>query len=90
MTMTKKVTGSAIAAAAAGLFAMGYVGTVLAADSGTVQCAGVNSCKGQSDCKSARNSCKGQNACKGQGFVTMTQLECEQAKAAASMDKMSK
>jgi len=88
MTSTKKLTGAAIAAAAASLFAMGYAAPVLADDMGKVHCEGVNGCKGKSDCKSAKNSCQGQNSCKGQGFKEMSKEECEKAKA--DMSKMSK
>ena len=42
---------------------------------------GVNSCKRQSDCKSATNSYKGQNNCAGHGFKTLSQAECDAAKA---------
>lgn len=76
----KGLTGAAIAAAAAGLFAMGYAAPVLADEGGKVHCEGVNSCKGKSDCASAKNSCKGQNSCKGEGFKEMTAQECEKAK----------
>ena len=77
----KGLTGAAIAAAAAGLFAMGHAAPVLAAEEGKVKCEGVNSCKGKSDCSSAKNSCKGQNSCKGEGFKEMSAAECEKAKA---------
>jgi len=82
MRSTTRLTGAAIAAAAAGLFAMGFAAPVMAADDGKVQCQGVNGCKGQSDCKSAKNSCQGQNSCKGQGFKQMTAEECTKAKEA--------
>jgi hypothetical protein len=88
MTSTKKLTGAAIAAAVAGLFAMGHALPVMADEAGKVKCEGVNSCKGKSDCKGAKNSCSGQNSCKGQGFKEMSQADCEKAKADAS--KMSK
>ena len=81
MTKTKRLTGAAIAAAAAGLFAMGHAAPALADDAGKIQCEGVNSCKGKGDCKGAKNSCKGENSCKGQGFKAMTKEECEKAKA---------
>jgi hypothetical protein len=81
MTSTKALTGAAIAAAAAGLFAFGYAAPVLADEQGKIHCEGVNSCKGKSDCASAKNSCQGQNACKGQGFKEMSKEECEKAKA---------
>jgi hypothetical protein len=77
----KKMTGIALATAAAGLFAVTAVGPT-AAQAAKVKCEGVNSCKGQSDCKSAQGSCKGLNSCKGQGFKEMTQAECDKAKMA--------
>jgi hypothetical protein len=77
---TGRIAGVAIAAAAAGLFAMGYSAPVLADDTGKVQCEGVNSCKGASDCKSAHNACKGQNSCKGKGWKELTGAECDKAK----------
>ncbi len=81
MTSTRRLTGAAIAAAAAGLFSMGHATPVLADEQGKIHCEGVNSCKGKSDCASAKNSCQGQNACKGQGFKEMTAEECAKAKA---------
>jgi len=78
--MSKTVSGSAIAAAAALLFSVASI-TTASADEAKMHCTGVNSCKGQSSCKSASNSCKGQNSCKGKGFVEMTQKECDAAKA---------
>ena len=77
----KGLTGAAIAAAAAGLFAIGYAAPVLAAEDGKVKCEGVNGCKGQSDCAGAKNSCKGQNSCKGEGFKEMSKADCDKAKA---------
>jgi uncharacterized membrane protein len=74
MTRTK----TALAAAAAALFASGVVATVAQAQSqGTLKCVGGNACKGTSACKSANSACKGQNACKGTGFTMVgTDLEC--------------
>jgi hypothetical protein len=77
----KKLTGIALATAAAGMFAM-TVAVPTAAQAAKVKCEGVNGCKGLSDCKSAGGSCKGLNACKGQGFKEMTQAECDKAKMA--------
>lgn len=62
-----------LASTAAALFALGgsfTAGPAQAADTMTVQCAGVNSCKGHADCKTAKNECKGMNSCKGQGWVS--------------------
>ena len=72
----KKVSGAALAVAAAGLFLSGTAATVSAADTAMVHCYGVNACKGQSDCKTANSSCKGHNECKGQGFLAMSAEEC--------------
>ena len=77
MQMSKSVSGTAIAAAAALLFSVGSF-TTASADEAKVHCDGVNSCKGQSSCKSAKNSCKGQ------GFKELTQKDCDAAKAQAS------
>ncbi len=76
-----KLTGIALATAAAGMFAMTAAGPA-AAQAAKVKCEGVNSCKGHGSCKSASNSCKGQNTCKGKGFMEMGQAECDQAKMA--------
>ena len=68
MNTAKKLSGFALATAAAGLFAL----APLAAPAGSeasFKCVGGNACKGHSACKTATSACKGQNACKGQGFV---------------------
>lgn len=78
----RKISGLAVAAAAAALFMTGCADMGGASHSGTeakVACNGGNACKGQSECKSANSSCKGQNACKGQGFVSLTTDECKKA-----------
>jgi len=70
-----------LATAAASLF---LAGPVLAADESAdeqVKCEGVNACKSQSACATAGSSCAGKNACKGKGFLTMSEAECEEAKA---------
>jgi hypothetical protein len=76
-----KLSSAALAAAAAMLFTSGFATVSVAADAAKVHCSGVNSCKGMSECKSAKNSCKGQNSCKGTGWVSMSQAECDAAKA---------
>ena len=84
MSNTSRLTGVAIAAAAATLFIAGCAsqGGTQTADSGAVKvkCYGANSCKGQAECKTGMNNCKGQNACKGQGFSAMTKEKCAAAK----------
>ena len=83
MTAVKKLTGIALACAAAGMFVTAGIGNAIAAE-GKVRCEGVNACKGKSDCKSAKNACSpGQNACKGQGYVLMSEKDCKAAKAKA-------
>jgi hypothetical protein len=84
----KKLTGLALATAAAGLFATANIAPVLAAKhmaESKVQCKGVNGCKGQGACQTATNACKGQNGCKGQGFLEMSKADCD-----AAMAKMKK
>ena len=73
----KRLSGAALATAAAGLFLAGATGTVSAAEAGKIHCVGLNACKGKSECKTANNACKGQNECKGQGFVYMTPDACK-------------
>jgi uncharacterized membrane protein len=77
MNSVKKVTGLAIATAAASMFALA-VPLTASADEGNVKCMGVNACKGHSSCKTANSSCKGQNSCKGQGFVEVNKAVCDQ------------
>lgn len=77
MTKTHKLTGMALATAAAAMFAMATVPTAYAGDS-AVKCMGVNACKGKSSCKTANSSCKGLNSCKGQGFVEVPKDVCDQ------------
>ena len=84
MNAVKKISGIALAAAAASVFVAGCATTgpgYSEYSSGKVACAGVNGCKGLSDCKTASNACKGQNTCKGHGFVFMGADECAKAKA---------
>ena len=80
MKNTSKLSGAAIATAAALLFSTMAVSTA-SAEEAKVHCNGVNACKGTSACKTAKNECKGQNSCKGQGFLEMTQKECTAAEA---------
>ena len=87
-----KTRSAIVAASAAALFLAGFAGMAAAEGNASgadakVKCEGVNSCKGHSDCKSAQNSCKGKNGCAGKGFSTMTQAECDAAKAKAAEKK---
>jgi len=84
MINSAKMTGIALATAAAGLFSMAAISTASAADA-TVKCEHSSACKGQGACKTASNACKGQNACKSQGFTEQkTKADCKAAQDAAS------
>jgi hypothetical protein len=73
---TKKLTGAALASAAAMLFAFAPV-TSHAEESAGVACLGINACKGQGACATADNACAGQNACKGHGITKVSDAaEC--------------
>jgi len=82
MNQTSKLTGMAVAVAAATLFLAGCAsqggGATSSADGGAVKvkCYGANTCKGQAECKTAMNACKGQNDCKGRGFMNLTDKAC--------------
>lgn len=85
---TTKLTGYALAAAAAGLFATVATSGVLAADKAadkaTVKCENSSSCKGKGSCKGAKNDCKGHNSCKGQGTTEQSDAAaCKKAQDAA-------
>ena len=71
----KKLTGIALATAAAGLLTS--VSVSASPVTQTAPCYGVNSCKGSSQCKTANSSCKGSNNCRGKGFLLMSPKACE-------------
>lgn len=78
MSYSNKLTGIALATAAAAMFAAAPV-SAAESNGSTVKCMGVNACKGHSSCQTADSSCKGLNSCKGQGFVEVRNEEvCEQ------------
>jgi hypothetical protein len=78
MLTAKKITGIALATAAAGLFATATVNTALAAKhEGSVKCEGINGCKGKSECATASHACAGQNSCKGKGWIKVSAKECK-------------
>ena len=79
MNQSRKLSGAAIATAAALLFSS-MPTTASAADEAKVKCEGVNSCKGQTACATAQNSCQGQNSCKGQGYLMLSKADCDAAK----------
>jgi hypothetical protein len=78
MISAKKLTGIALATAAAGLFAATSIAPAFAAKhEGKVQCMGANGCKGKGECATSSNACKGQNACKGKGMNMMSAKDCK-------------
>ena len=81
MTSVKKLSSLALATAAAVMFSTAPMTAANAADGAKVKCEGVNACKGTGACKTAANDCAGKNACKGHGFLSLTQAECDAAKA---------
>ena len=85
---TTKLTGYALAAAAAGLFATAATNTAFAADKmadkADVKCENSSGCKGKGSCKTASNECKGHNSCKGQGMTMQKDdAACKTAQDAA-------
>lgn len=76
MNRAKRLTGIALATAAAAMFALAPLPATAAEK--TVKCMGVNACKGKSSCKGAESAGKGQNSCKGHGWVAVTKEVCEQ------------
>jgi hypothetical protein len=78
MISAKKLTGLALATAAAGMFAAAGLSPAYAGDAGKVHCLGVNGCKGKGECKTDKNACKGMNSCKGAGMVSMSAEECKE------------
>ncbi len=77
MKTAKKISGVALAAVAASMFAVAPIsGAVAGENSG--KCFNVNSCKGTSACATATTSCAGQNSCAGQGWIKKTKSECEE------------
>jgi len=77
MISVKKLTGLALATAAAALFAGAPAAIAGEKGEGAVHCSGVNACKGKSGCATASNACKGKNSCKGKGWVGMSKEACE-------------
>lgn len=79
--ITPKVSGIALAIAAAGLVGCASSGSggssPMASTTDLVHCSGVNKCGGQNDCGTASNACAGQASCKGTGFVTMPSKACD-------------
>ena len=88
MNAMKKLSGVALAAAAATLFVAGCAtGGSRYATTGQIECTGVNGCKGLSDCKTASNDCKGKNSCRGEGFLYMDPFSCWRAQNAARANR---
>jgi len=78
MSVAKKLSGMALATAAAAMFAGAPVTASADSHTADVHCMGVNACKGKSSCKTADSACKGHNSCKGKGFVAVSKEVCDQ------------
>jgi hypothetical protein len=76
MNTAKKISGVALAATAATLFA---VAPINASAMQAGKCIGGNSCKGQGACATATTDCAGHNSCKGHGWIKATKEECDAA-----------
>lgn len=79
MNTAKKLSGLAMASAAATLLLSGVTTASAAShakETAEVKCSGINSCKGTSACATATSACAGQNGCKGQGWVKATAEDC--------------
>jgi len=81
--VTNKMTGIALAVAAAGILGgcatdntTAGTSSQAAATTDLVHCYGVNTCKGHNDCGGTGNSCAGQGSCKGTGFVGIPSKAC--------------
>lgn len=78
----KKLTGAALAVAAAALVGCASTDNKVSSSSAVsgkaefAHCYDVNVCKGHNDCKTADNACAGHAECKGTGFVSMTPKAC--------------
>lgn len=79
MNQAKKLSGVALASAAAALLLTGMTAGVASAEEkpAEVKCSGINSCKGTSACATATTACAGHNSCKGQGWIKTTAQECK-------------
>jgi hypothetical protein len=80
MSTIKKLSGAAIATAAAAMILSGGASMASShsdSQEAKVNCYGVNACKGTTACKTANNACKGQNACKGSGWLPMSKADCD-------------
>ncbi len=80
MNHAKKLSGLALASAAATLIVTGMSASGVA-NAGEkvaqVKCSGINSCKGKSACATATTACAGQNSCKGKGWIKTTAKVCK-------------
>lgn len=79
MKLATKLSGIALATAAATMFLAAPIASADDAGAAAGKCMGGNACKGQSACKTSSNACKGQNSCKGKGFAMMSKEDCAKA-----------
>ena len=89
MRTASKLSGVALASAAATLLLAGCGGSSKSAETevktvvpeaakvAEIKCSGINSCKGTGACATATHACAGQNSCKGQGWVKASKADCD-------------
>jgi len=80
MNQVKKLSGIALATAAATLLLAGTTANAAKhekAAAAEIKCSGINSCKGKSACATATSACAGQNSCKGKGWIKASAEECK-------------
>jgi hypothetical protein len=82
-----KISGIAMATAAAMLFSTAPLTAASAADAAKVKCEGANSCKGKSACHTATSGCQGQNSCKGKGYLMLSKADCDATLAKMKSEK---
>jgi hypothetical protein len=82
-----KISGIAMASAAALLFSTAPLTAATAADTAKVKCEGANSCKGKSACHTAISGCQGQNSCKGKGYLLLSKADCDATMAKMKSEK---
>ena len=79
--MDTKTQRTLLIASVAGLMAaIGASGLsqaqMMAEDSKTAHCYGINKCKGTGDCGGKGHACAGKNACNGQGYIDLDEEDC--------------
>ena len=86
----KKLTGIALATAAAGLFVTATVPAFAAKHEGNVNCMGVNGCKGQERLRHRHQRLQRPERLYGKGMMEMSAKDCTAKKGTYEMKKTDK